>query len=79
MPAAFPSAESLISLCPLYTAIDFLKICRIGIAFEVYNCSVKFKSCQELEEAGWKADKAGLEEGDGQKAGSAPGFLKKLL
>lgn len=34
--AAFPSAESLVSARLLYAAIDFLKICRSGIAFEVY-------------------------------------------
>lgn len=37
MSAAFPSAESLISVCLLYAAIDFLKICRSGIAFEAYT------------------------------------------
>lgn len=34
--AAFPSAESRISARLLYAAIDFLKIRRSGIAFEVY-------------------------------------------
>lgn len=35
--AAFPSAESLISLCLPYTATDFPKTCRSGMAFEAYT------------------------------------------